>query len=221
MRRRLFTIASASSLVLCAATAVLWVWSYRQPLQWEWTSTKGIDDPAWRSGELCVGLGRVGYITREPTSRSRTRFIKPFHRFSKPMPVQFVYAHPTQFNPWKIGSSSLQVAGKVQDGNVWCCGLQYSRLADLMAGSILRQVWLPFWLVSVLFCCLPLIRATVWLRERHRMRSTLCRACAYDLTGNTSGMCPECGTAITGASHGAYDSISMPREGERAKPLKP
>ncbi|HEY8748942.1 MAG TPA: hypothetical protein VIM11_13255 [Tepidisphaeraceae bacterium] len=43
----------------------------------------------------------------------------------------------------------------------------------------------------------------VWLRRVirdtvHRRRSArgLCVSCSYDLTGNTSGTCPECGKAV-------------------------
>jgi uncharacterized paraquat-inducible protein A len=39
-------------------------------------------------------------------------------------------------------------------------------------------------------------RAGQWLRRRDVLKSRgLCPACAYDLTGNVSGVCPECGTA--------------------------
>ena len=34
------------------------------------------------------------------------------------------------------------------------------------------------------------------LVHRDRDRLGLCRACGYNLTGNTSGVCPECGTPI-------------------------
>jgi hypothetical protein len=33
-------------------------------------------------------------------------------------------------------------------------------------------------------------------RERRRMREGRCRKCGYDLTGNRSGICPECGTTV-------------------------
>jgi hypothetical protein len=35
------------------------------------------------------------------------------------------------------------------------------------------------------------------LRGHRRLRRGCCPACGYDLTGNTSGTCPECGTAVT------------------------
>ena len=42
---------------------------------------------------------------------------------------------------------------------------------------------------------LLLMRRTVFLPHRRRMRG-MCTRCGYDLTGNTSGVCPECGTTI-------------------------
>ena len=35
------------------------------------------------------------------------------------------------------------------------------------------------------------------LRRRRRIKRGLCPACAYDLRGNDSKTCPECGTAVT------------------------
>jgi hypothetical protein len=47
---------------------------------------------------------------------------------------------------------------------------------------------------AVLPCCwLLLFRRS--LRAR-RSRAGLCRTCRYDLTGNASGVCPECGTSL-------------------------
>ena len=34
------------------------------------------------------------------------------------------------------------------------------------------------------------------LRRSHRRRLGLCINCGYDLTGNESGICPECGTRV-------------------------
>ncbi len=35
-----------------------------------------------------------------------------------------------------------------------------------------------------------------WLRNRRRIPPGHCRVCGYDLTGNVSGVCPECGHGI-------------------------
>jgi len=40
-------------------------------------------------------------------------------------------------------------------------------------------------------------RTGKWLARREALRSQgRCPSCAYDLSGNVSGTCPECGTAI-------------------------
>ena len=57
----------------------------------------------------------------------------------------------------------------------------------------------PWWLIP-LGLAYPL-----WILVRHvhrtetrrvRRRLGLCRDCGYNLTGNESGVCPECGTAV-------------------------
>jgi len=35
------------------------------------------------------------------------------------------------------------------------------------------------------------------LRRRRRLKSGLCGKCGYDLTGNVSGVCPECGWLVS------------------------
>jgi hypothetical protein len=50
----------------------------------------------------------------------------------------------------------------------------------------------PIWLLSLIFGLLPAARLYRRLRPKHPPGH--CRRCGYDLTGNESGVCPECGT---------------------------
>ena len=55
----------------------------------------------------------------------------------------------------------------------------------------------PAWFPFVLFAAYPsfvLVRGS--LRRLHRRKHGLCVHCGYDLTGNVSGRCPECGTQV-------------------------
>lgn len=47
-----------------------------------------------------------------------------------------------------------------------------------------------------------IVGTMVWIdrRDQRRMDPTRCSNCDYDLTGNVSGICPECGTAIRAKS---------------------
>jgi hypothetical protein len=58
---------------------------------------------------------------------------------------------------------------------------------------------MPLWPATIGFAALPvlcLIRGP--LRRALRRRHGLCVSCGYNLTGNTSGVCPECGAVTEG-----------------------
>ena len=51
--------------------------------------------------------------------------------------------------------------------------------------------------VCVALAGLAFAVAIVPPRRGRRASAGLCAVCAYDLTGNESGVCPECGTLVT------------------------
>ena len=61
-----------------------------------------------------------------------------------------------------------------------------------------RQIILrfPTLLLVGIVAILPLAHWRVRRRRKHRIDNRLCAACAYNLTGNTSGVCPECGEPV-------------------------
>lgn len=63
-----------------------------------------------------------------------------------------------------------------------------------------RSSALPLpWLAIALAGVVVLFFIIRWAR-RARLINLQCAACGYNLTGNASGVCPECGTAITSTS---------------------
>lgn len=71
-------------------------------------------------------------------------------------------------------------------------------LSSRMQG-VYRVTWVvfPFWLTSTLLTAtgtLPIVRGPC--RQRWRRWKGSCLECGYDLTGNRSGRCPECGTRL-------------------------
>ncbi len=59
-----------------------------------------------------------------------------------------------------------------------------------------RAISCPFWPGIILFAAYPTIVGVRGpLRRWRRRRRGCCTKCGYDLTGNTSGRCPECGKA--------------------------
>jgi hypothetical protein len=62
-----------------------------------------------------------------------------------------------------------------------------------LTGEAALQVPLPA--LFLLTALLPGVALRQVIRKR-RLIKTGCRSCGYDLTGNTSGVCPECGKPI-------------------------
>ncbi len=55
----------------------------------------------------------------------------------------------------------------------------------------------PAWVPCAIFGAYPLFTlGMIPLRRWRRRRRGLCLKCSYDLTGNESGVCPECGKPI-------------------------
>lgn len=63
---------------------------------------------------------------------------------------------------------------------------------------------IPIWMVILALAAAPVtwvaFRAPPFIRRHsltaRRLRRGLCIRCGYDLTGNVSGVCPECGAAL-------------------------
>jgi hypothetical protein len=72
----------------------------------------------------------------------------------------------------------------------WC---EYRKVAERRV----LKVRLPLVAIASTPLCLPLAWGLFYLRRRHqRMNHGRCEQCGYELVGNTSGICPECGLEI-------------------------
>jgi hypothetical protein len=77
------------------------------------------------------------------------------------------------------------------------CGpyLGIAFLKDSNSTSTVYAALLPYWLAFSLF----LMISALGVIQRRRICPSeigVCVRCRYNLTGNTSGICPECGTPV-------------------------
>jgi hypothetical protein len=84
----------------------------------------------------------------------------------------------------------------------WSIGspLDYSRSTLPEWGTDIfgvRYFEFPIWILAVVLSTPFVLFVLRWYRARARARTGRCVPCGYDLTGNISGQCPECGCPIS------------------------
>ncbi len=93
------------------------------------------------------------------------------------------------------------VAASLASGVVLCAALFGAwEVRSLVTSRVWRFVLMMVMLlvISVFFITTTFAVVTFsYMREKKRL-PPFCRVCSYNLTGNTSGTCPECGTAVAG-----------------------
>jgi len=180
MRRKLFTAASVLSLLLCVATVVLWVGS---------SATETIHlrcSARYELSALSVDWGTSLSVTRS-TYFSTPQFIEwPDYKGIDPRRAAWLAARAT-----KVGHFSgfrVEVSHDLDSESM----ANYTSEIDR---GISKTLVIPAWFLLITTETLP----TLWVTSRRgSLGSGHCRTCHYDLTGNTSGVCPECGTVVAG-----------------------
>ena len=66
---------------------------------------------------------------------------------------------------------------------------------DYLHGREYVYVEIPHWFLTLIFAILPAVWLFKW-NKRRKLSPNGCAGCGYDLTGNESGVCPECGKCV-------------------------
>jgi hypothetical protein len=192
--RPLLTLASAIFLLLCLATLAVWVRS------------------GWRQDVAWITCGRMFLLVGSNPDQIG---VEVATRYPKPEPFHWASAARGPGNnifsaaPARSVSSSnkrwnhLGVECEYGDMDVHLDpGGNVVRDTALPPGVTLRpvsmpraDVFVPYWMPAVVFSMLLMVSAMARFGWRYRPPAHCCTRCGYDLTGNTSGVCPECGTA--------------------------
>lgn len=185
LARWLLNALTALSLLLCLATAALWVRSYRVN---DWVQWRYATHP-WREWLLRTADGQVS-IAHTQWADDTLVFQLGWTCFPNLLPTGDVTMPVPPGQPdrqW--GGFHFQRATDV---------IQSWRYLGTYASVVLLAI--PIAVLTAISSLLPGVRATRWIIRRRRLAARTavgaCRACGYDLTGNGSGTCPDCGTQI-------------------------
>jgi hypothetical protein len=173
LARRLFTICSAVSLLLCAAVCVLWVRSYDVDV-FNWFATV----PDGTSSGL--HLKRHDYVF----SKNGTLYWSRSWRPPDPTPVTHIGQREIEHMQFPLLSSRVPLR---EPSFAWERGSDYV------------SITVAYWALAL--ATLPVPAAHLWSarrgrRSRLRRQGGLCTSCGYDLRASP-GRCPECGTAAS------------------------
>lgn len=209
MRRRLFTILSALSLLLCVALTIVWgVMGLRLR---GGTLIPRVGDPLRWSGQAYFAVQSLNVEITVPSS----------HPVSPPMAVPYIgpggevqkwistYMMPHEYARWgfvySIGPATAATTASIQVPDY---GPIASHSADIITvPSHAHYLRIPLWFLVMLTATSPVVRFVVRHRRSSpawRMAHGLCPTCGYDLRASKE-RCPECGTAILAQNQGVQN----------------
>jgi hypothetical protein len=170
MRRRLFNILAAASLVLCVAVGVLWVRTHDRTL-----IIGHLDERRKISSSLVFSNGHFTFHQMRILAGTTLRY-------TGDVGLSIELDHPFYVRgSWRGGAGVYWVVDKDSSETLTAATV---RLAWLFAGFVMPWLWV-------------LVAAGLHLKQFARRKQGLCLTCGYNLTRNVSGVCPECGHACT------------------------
>lgn len=191
--RRLITgvvlLFSGSMLIIGATT-------YRKPAYWypHVANRYGFNFSSWR-GSVFLGFWR---LDRTPASTTQSSFsilpddidLDDLYLSGRGFSVSTATFPNVRHFVW----ASTVERGFVNDSA--CAQCRASTAGCAFGTGRTYMLGLPLWMMLLSLGWLPFLLVRNRLRSLRRRRRGLCLKCGYNLQGNTSGRCPECGTAV-------------------------
>jgi hypothetical protein len=207
---------TALSLLLCVATAALWVRGH-------WATDYLLCNGAWTNGH-----SQEGWDYAYGCSRGGVAFVGIRSAYTSVAPVAPL-GHSASSTPlhWThTGRRDAAFEGGIASRAWRLAGFAFyysgnragpsATFTSAYSGEWYLQC--PYWALFTLNAFLPLVRGWGWLRRRRRRRRGpgVCAACGYDLRASPK-RCPECGRLRTPKELARQNTQGPPRDGPRVE----
>ena len=210
-RGRKLAVAAILSLALVAAMATLWVRGRRAEERIHLTTFELRPDRVQRFDfGLISALGGLRFEWHESGSPMADGMFKA--RNTPPFSWSRTFTPPVYPAQGPIRSADEQGTARQWYGfesrkwtskSVW----------DPGPTAVSASVTVPDWSLLAPACVFPavlLVRMSLRWRNRRRSRTGRCPNCSYSLTGNVSGICPECGTPTPSCHTSPTEAVAAP-----------
>ena len=170
MKRRLFNLVAAVSLLLFLATVAFGAWTFE--------TTLCLDEAYMEGGRAVLVASRARVLV----------FLDPLHWRDRNFRLKFRpgFDHSCNVADFPRGSRDLKSDFEFAGFGFW---------QRDSGDTCRRSVAVPLWAFVAFFAIAPALKYRAVRRERMNQRPGLCRRCGYDLRASKE-RCPECGTAI-------------------------
>lgn len=175
MTRRLFTVASALSLLLCGTIIVFWARNLHTSEAFSRRTASGGFAIRFRHDIVYARCASVVFPHAYDT------VVHPLEHDRGPVGNPDVYGAPWS-REWRWGTTL-----------VVCRWFRYG--SGLRGGAFERHLEIPCWELAAITAMPPLLMGIRLARKRRAVRRGTCAKCGYDLRGSPD-RCPECGTPI-------------------------
>jgi predicted Zn-ribbon and HTH transcriptional regulator len=190
--RRLLAWSALLSLLLCVATAALWVRSYFAPDEASWTRHRVSADGYKRSDHDLISYR--GWLVLRITSQD-------FRPLPPGVAEKMADEYRRHGRGFDLHRPNLSPPFIMPVGGWWGRrGFSYREFGGAMTPTIYNeqsQLTAPHGALAAVAALLPAAYAAHRWRSRRPARPGLCAKCGYDLRA-TPGRCPECGTESNG-----------------------
>lgn len=183
-------------LLFSVAMLIIGAMTHRKPAYWypHVANRYGFHFSSWR-GRVFLGFWR---LDRTPASTTQSSFsILPDDIDVHDLYLSgrgFSVATATFPNVRHFVWAKTVERGSVNDSA--CAQCRVSGTGCAFGTARTYMLGLPLWMMLLSLGWLPILLVRNRLRSWRRRRRGLCLNCGYNLQGNTSGRCPECGTAV-------------------------